>query len=319
MSEECFLVTGSGGCIGSWTVRRLLERGERCVALDVSTEPARLRRILAEERMGEVTLVRGDILEDGFVPSLIEEHGVTRLVHLAALQIPFVAADPVRGASVNVVGTVRVLEAARRAQGRVRGVVYASSAAVFDASGQDLRPATLYGVFKVTNEETARIYWQDHGLRSVGLRPWAVFGPGRDQGLTAAPTHAMKAAALGVPYHIPFGGRLDLQYAPDVADAFIASALADPPGAVVHNLRGAVVSLDEVVSAIEEVVPQARGLVTHGDEPIPIEAELGDGGFASLVGDAPRTDLRVAVRETIEHFTELARAGLLDAGELPAA
>jgi UDP-glucuronate 4-epimerase len=318
MSDECFLVTGSGGCIGSWTVRRLVERGERCIALDVAPERARLRRILDDDRLHEVKLVRGDVLEDGFLSRLIEEQEVTRVVHLAALQIPFVAADPVRGATVNVVGTVRVLEAARHAGGRIRGLAYASSAAVYDASGRELRPATLYGVFKVTNEETARMFWQDHGLPSIGLRPWAVFGPGRDQGLTAAPTHAMKAAALGVPYHIPFGGRLDLQYAPDVAEAFIGAALAEIRGAVVYNLRGNVVGVDEIVSAIEDVRPDARGLVTHGDEAIPIAPELADGGFGRLVGDVPRTELRVAVRETIEHFAALADAGLLGAAELQA-
>jgi UDP-glucuronate 4-epimerase len=148
MSDESFLVTGSGGCIGSWTVRRLVERGIACVALDVSPHVVRLPRILDEEGMREVAFVQGDLLEEGLLPRVLEEHGVTRLVHLAALQIPFVAADPVRGANVNVVGTVRVLEAARQAGGRVRGVVYASSAAVYDAAGEALHPETLYGVFK---------------------------------------------------------------------------------------------------------------------------------------------------------------------------
>ena len=318
MSGTCFLVTGSEGCLGSWAVKRLVERGERCVALDLTSEAARLRKLLPEERIRGVTFVRGDVLEDGLLERLIEEHGVTHIVHLAALQIPLVAADPVRGAAVNVVGTVRVLEAARRQRGRVRGVVYASSAAVFGPDGRPC-PATLYGAFKRCNEETARVFWETEGLASVGLRPWAVFGPGRDQGLTAAPTHAMKAVALGLPYHIPFGGRVDLQYARDVADAFIAAAVADARAAVVLNLRGSVISIDELVALVEDVWPGARGLVTHGDDPIPIEADLEADGLRELLGDLPATDVRVSVRETLEHFAALARAGLLDEGELSAA
>ena len=86
-------------------------------------------------------------------------------------------------------------------------------------SGQ---PGTLYGVYKRANEGTAHVYWADHGVASVGLRPHTVFGPGRDQGLTSAPTTAMLAAACGRPYRIPFGGTSQFQYAPDAARAFVS-------------------------------------------------------------------------------------------------
>ena len=69
-----------------------------------------------------------------------------------------------------------------------------------EMSGQ---PGTLYGVYKRANEGTAHVYWADHGVASVGLRPHTVFGPGRDQGLTSAPTTAMLAAACGRPYRDP--------------------------------------------------------------------------------------------------------------------
>ena len=124
------------------------------------------------------------------------EHAPTHIVHLAGLQVPFVAADPVMGALVNVVGTVRVLEAARHAGGAVRGLSYASSAAVYDLAGE-LRPRSLYGVYKRCNEETARHYAESLGVPSVGLRPWTVFGVGRDQGVTSAPTSAIQAVVRG--------------------------------------------------------------------------------------------------------------------------
>jgi UDP-glucuronate 4-epimerase len=314
-SKECFLVTGSGGCLGSWVVKNLVESGERCIAFDLDSEPRRLRRILDEERLGGVELVAGDIVQEDLLARVVAEHGVTRIIHLAALQIPFVAADPVRGALVNVVGTLRVLEAARSAPGQVRGVVYASSAAVFGPGG---RPATLYGVFKVANEETARIYAQDYDVPSIGLRPWAIFGPGRDQGLTAAPTHAMKAAVLRAPYHIPFGGRLDLQYADDAARTFIELSRLEAGGAEVYNLRGSVVDVAEVVALIDEARPEAKGLITHALDPIPIDAELDDEPLRQVLRDPPFTPLAAAVAETLELFERQKDQGELAVTELPA-
>src|SRR4029079_3184099 len=103
-------------------------------------------------------------------------HGITRIVHLAALQVPLVAADPILGAEVNVTGTIRGREASRRST-TVRGVAYASSSAVFGSSGEWGRAETLYGVLKVCNEETARLYARDYGPPSVGLRPLRVLRP----------------------------------------------------------------------------------------------------------------------------------------------
>ena len=141
--------------------------------------------------------------------------------------MPTCQADPVTGAFVNIVGTLNVFESAK-ALGLAR-VIYASSAAVFGASdansplGESAQsePATHYGVFKRTNEGNARVYFLDHGLSSVGLRPLTVYGVNRDSGLTSDPTKAMKAAVLGLPFHIRFSGATDFQYVADTAAAFL--------------------------------------------------------------------------------------------------
>jgi UDP-glucuronate 4-epimerase len=318
VSEERFLVTGSEGCIGSWVVKRLVEQGHACVAVDLETQARRLRRIAGPEVVGSVAFEAGDLTDPELLPPLLTRHRIGRVIHLAALQIPFVAADPLRGALVNVVGTLRVLEAVRQASTPTGPVVYASSAAVFDAAGA-LRPTTLYGAFQLCTEHCARIYGSGLGLATVGLRPAVVFGPGRDQGLTAAPTHAAKAAVLGVPYRIPFAGRVNLQYADDVAAAFIQAALATPSEPLVLDLAGAVVEIGEVVAAIERACPQARGLIEYGGEPIPIPAEADDSELRRALGDVPATPLDAAVRLTVDHFVGLREAGVLRADELPAA
>ncbi len=116
-------MTGAAGCLGSWVVKNLVESGERCISVDLESEPHRLRRIVGEARIADVELVAGDIVASDLLRRVVAERGVTRIVHLAALQIPFVAADPVRGAEANVVGSLRVLEAGREARDQVRAVV----------------------------------------------------------------------------------------------------------------------------------------------------------------------------------------------------
>lgn len=83
------------------------------------------------------------------------------------------------------------------------------------------QPRTQYGVFKLANEGNARVYFQDHGISSVCLRPHTVYGVGREFGMTSGPTKAIKAAVLGVPYVIQFNGFTNFNYVKDLAEIFI--------------------------------------------------------------------------------------------------
>jgi UDP-glucuronate 4-epimerase len=312
-----FLVTGSGGCIGSWVVRNLVLAGHDVVAVDVSADPRRLRRILAETEIAKASLVAADVTADGVLDALIAEHRSTRVIHLAALQVPFVAADPVLGGNVNVVGTLRVLEAVRHAE-HVRGSVYASSAAALGTHEVPWEPDTLYGVFKRCNEECARIYARDYATPSLGLRPCVVYGPGRDQGLTAALTHAIKAAVLGVPYEIPFGGPVDVQFAEDVANWFIRAALVDADGgAEVYDLHGTRIEVAGFVAAIEAALPAAKGLVSWRAEPIPGQVDLDDARLRERLGPIEKTDIATGVARSVQTFTSQRDAGVLTAAEIP--
>src|SRR5262249_56940522 len=115
------------------------------------------------------------------------------------------------------------------------------------------RRATHYGVYKVANEETARIYWEEHRIGSAGFRPLSVYGPGRDFGLTADPTLAMKAAVMGRKFQIRWGGATDLIYADDVARACVAASASPLDGARVYNLHGESARIADVVSLIESL------------------------------------------------------------------
>ncbi|PYM20122.1 MAG: epimerase [Candidatus Rokuibacteriota bacterium] len=320
------LVTGAFGCIGSWVVRGLLADGERPVVYDLGDDPWRMRMIAGDDVASRVTLVRGDIADRDALIGVVREHGIRTIIHLAAWQVPLCRQDPAKGALVNVVGTANVFEAARALPGQVERVVYVSSAAVFGPPSLyppgPLRddapphPATHYGVYKVANEETARIYWEEHKIRSSGFRPLSVYGPGRDFGVTADPTLAMKAAVIGKPYQIRWGGSTDLIYTEDVARALIKASRATLDRARVYNLHGSSVSIADVVKMIETAWPQAKGLITHVEQALPFPAGLDDTRYQRDLGPATPTALVDGVRRTLDEFARLHKDGRLDTREL---
>ncbi len=300
-----YLVTGAHGCVGAWVVRELRRDDRAVVTFDLSTEPRRLRLVLGDEAES-VPHVVGDVGDLAALERAIDRHGITNVIHLAALQVPLVRADPPLGARVNVVGTVNVLEAARRRA--LAPVVYASSVAALDRDGGSAGPpSTLYGVFKRANEHAARVYFEESGVASVGLRPHTVYGVGRDQGITSAPTLAMLAAAAGTPYRIPYGGACQMQLARDVARAFVAASDARLAGATVHNLPGRRTAIADVVAAI------GHAGIDADDAVLPFPEETDDSSFRALFPDFRETTLEEGVRMTIDRFRQLLAEGLVTA------
>ena len=319
--SERYLVTGALGCIGAWTVRTLVKEQVPVVAFDLAGDRKRLRLIMSDEELARVTFVMGDITDGESIGRALDEHGTTNLIHLAALQVPFARANPALGATVNVVGTVNVFEAAKRRADRMAPVVYTSSIGMFDAADADTRdgllhvdavahPRTHYGVYKQANEGNARVYWLDDGLSTIGLRPLTVYGPGRDQGMTSGPTKAILSAVVGRPYRIGFGGRTLLQYAEDVARSLIAASRSGLTGARVFNLGGSLVTMEEVVEAIETGLPEARGLITFDPQALPFPDAIDDSGIEAL-GNVPVTPFAVAVGRTVEIFQDRFERGEL--------
>jgi nucleoside-diphosphate-sugar epimerase len=318
---ETYFITGAQGCIGSWIVKALIERGDTAVVFDRSDDSRRLSAIMSDEDLGKVRFITGDITDGPSVLSALDESSAAKVIHLAGLQVPTCKVDPVTGALVNVAGTLNVFEAAR--QLGLKRVVYASSAAVYGMNDDDValdetaqcEPTTHYGVFKRANEGNARVYFLDHGLNSVGLRPLTVYGVNRDTGLTSDPTKAMKSAVLGLPFHIRFGGATDFQYVADTAAAFIACADNAPDGAHVFNLHGETVTVDRIANVINAF--SANGdLITFGGPPIPIAAAMDDSAIRRLIGVLPSTPLETGMRETMERFAALRDGGRLDTSDL---
>jgi UDP-glucuronate 4-epimerase len=320
MADERVLVTGGTGCIGSWVVRDLVREGVPVLVLSVDRQFDRLRLVMTDAEFERIGFLITDIGEIDAVEAEARRHRINRIIHLAAMQFPFCAADPIRGAQVNVAGTVTVFELARRLE--VERVVYASSAAVYGPASHyretvlpadaPFFPTSHYGVYKVANEGTARVYWENDGISSIGLRPHSVYGPGRDQGVTSKPTLAMIAAAAGRPYHVNFGGSYQFQFVDDVARAFIGAARATQPGAAAYSLGGSAFGVDQILRGIEAQEPTAAGRLTHDDRPLPFPAAFDGAAIAAALGPQPETPLEDGIRLTIDTYRAGIRGGLID-------
>ncbi len=174
------LVTGGAGFIGSHTVDCLLAQGRRVRVLDNFSTGR--QENLPTHPMLEV--IHGDIADQPCVEQAMV--GVTAVLHLAA-QVSVQASidEPLISAHSNISGFLTVLEAARRAA--VTRFVYASSAAVYGTPAHlpldeeaPIRPLSPYGLEKSINDQYAALYRQLHGLSSLGLRYFNVYGPRQD-------------------------------------------------------------------------------------------------------------------------------------------
>jgi len=321
MADTPYFMTGALGCIGAWVVKALVDRGDVPVVFDKSDDARRLKLLLDDRALGRVRFMRGDVTDAPTLRAALEQSGARRVIHLAGLQVPSCKADPALGALVNVVGTINIFEAAR-ALGLTR-VVYASSAAVFGLADEAVdetvspSPLTHYGVFKQANEGNARVYYAEHGISSVGLRPFSVYGVGRDSGLTSDPTRAIKSAVIGRSFRIRFSGVTDFIYTADTAAAFVACADRAPDGAHVFNLHGDARDVSDAVAILEqEIGPSARGLVSIDGPGIPMPPSLDDSALRAVIADLPSTPLEEGVRETVRRFRALDAAGRLDTADI---
>lgn len=308
---DTYLVTGGMGCIGAWTLYHLRRQDKHAVCFDLSEDRHRLDLLVSRDEQAPITFVKGDLTDFNQVKEVFETQGITHIIHLAALQVPFCRANPVLGSQVNVTGTVNIFETARQVD--VRHIAFASSIAVYGPPGDyppgllahdaPFKPRTLYGAYKVANELTAQVYWHDHGLSSIVLRPYTVYGLGRDQGLTSDPTKAILAAAKGEDFHIGFGGTMQMHFASDVARQFIAAAEQPGGGALAFNLGAPLVAVNQVAELIMQIKPGVR--ITCADTPLPFPEGCDPTELHRYFAHAHETPLEEGIRQTIAGFERL--------------
>jgi UDP-glucose 4-epimerase len=236
------LVTGGAGFIGSHLVDSLAASGHEVVLLDdLSTgHPANVNP--------DTRLIHGDVADPEAVEAAVT--GVELVFHLAAARAVLRSVlDPCTTDRVNTSGTLNVLEASRAAG--VRRVVCTSSSSVYGGATvlptpetAPLLPRSPYAVSKLAGEHYARVYWELHGLETVSLRLFNVFGPRQrpDSQYAAVIPLFVDALRSGRPPEVHGDGRQsrDFTYVADAVAGFLAAggAPAEQCAGKAYNIAG---------------------------------------------------------------------------------
>ena len=311
------LVTGAAGFIGAHVCQALLRRGEAVVGIDnlnayydPRLKEARLAALTADARPGAFEFHRLGLEEHEAVGALVAARPeIDRVVHLGAqagvrwsLEAPFTYTNS------NITGQLSVLEAVRRAEGRIRHLVYASSSSVYGAredgkafseSDRVNHPASLYAATKRAGELMGGVYSDLYGLPMTGLRFFTVYGPwGRPDMAYWLFTDAM---LKGRPIRLFNEGRMrrDFTYIDDIV-AGVLAVLGSPPPQPAHRLYNIGNSHPEELSALISLLETGLG-VTAKRELLPMQPGDVPATFADIsamrrdFGWAPTTSLEEGI------------------------
>lgn len=301
------LVTGGSGFIGSNIVRRLLDLGHEAVVLDD------LSSGFAENLVPGVPFFESDVRDAEAVAAALEDCDV--VLHLAAsVGNARSIDDPVKDAQINVIGTLNVLEAARR-QG-LRRIVFSSSAGIFGelktlpiAEDHPQDPDSPYGASKLAAEKMCLVYNKLYGMKNVCLRYFNVYGVNQryDAYGNVIPIFAdriLRGESMTV-----FGDgeqTRDFVNARDVAAANIAAATADDEAAGSFNVgSGTRVTINELAALMQRAAGREVGL----EYAPPRQGDVRDSLAATAAahaafGFAPEVGLDEGVREYLSWIRE---------------
>lgn len=309
-----YLVTGGAGFIGSYVAERLLQRGDAVIALDNFNDYydpklkwQNIERLKAYEQF---RLVEGDIRSSETVAKVFDTYPITHVAHLAAMAG---ARGSIENAatymSINVTGTLHLLEAARRHE--VQQFVQASTSTVYGLTQQVPfietdpadRPLAPYPASKRSAELLAHTYHHLAGMNIIVARLFNVYGPaGRPDMM---PLRLMTAAFTGETIKVFNDGDIyrDWTYIDDTADG-IVSALDRPMGYEIINIGcGEPISLRDFITIIEEYAGRRISRINETTPPSdPPITFCNNEKARRLLDFAPRTNVRDGLRRTWEWF-----------------
>jgi len=306
-----YVVTGGGGFIGSNLVHRLVADGHEVRVVDNFSTGRRENLDGVHDR---ITLFEGDIGDAALLRRAFD--GAEVVLHQAAVpSVQRSMEDPVTTARVNVEGTVRVLEAARR--GSVRRVVFASSSSVYgDTPDLPKREETLspprspYAASKLAGEAFCAACHQGLGLETVCLRYFNVFGPRQDptsQYAAVVPLF-VRCALDGTPATVFGDGEQtrDFTFVANVVEAnLLAASCPGAAGEVLNIGCGEHTSLNRLLAALEEIVGRRVDRTYAPERPGDVRHSLADISRARRVlGYEPVVGLAEGLRRTVDWMRE---------------
>lgn len=307
------LVTGAAGFIGSTLVDRLLADGHSVVGVD-DLSSGRSENIVEAERHDGFEFAKSDIVDADLI-GLLADTQPEVIFHLAAqISVKLSVDDPQFDSTVNVVGTVRLAEAARRAG--VRKIVHTSSGGsiygtppTYPTSEEvPTNPSSPYAASKVAGEVYLNMYRNLYGLQCSHIAPGNVYGPRQDpHGEAGVVAIFSRALLAGKPTKI-FGDGTDTRdyvFVDDVVDAFVRAGGEAGDGQRFNIATNTETSTRQLHSLIAE----AAGAP---DEPEFHPPRLGDlrrsrldiSRAEQVLGWVPQVDMAEGVRRTVDYFRE---------------
>lgn len=290
------LVTGGTGFLGSWVCAQLHNAGWKVSALDVSPKPTNLD-FVQPDLSRQVDMIEADIRDAQAVAAAVE--GFDAIVHLAGLMTLDCAANPVRGVDVNLIGSLHLLQAATTY--KIDKFIYISTAGVYGPDdNRHPCPTTEYGVLKLAVEGLARLSWLNHGLPSLGLRPYVIYGPGESTGIAAGASIACRAAAYGQPAEIRFSGAAGFVHVKDVAQVVGVALDRLDSGAHLYDLGGEHSSVEAFVDQLKQFCPGAQISISGGRLKLP--ERICGGDSIEWLDKLAITPIELGIRYTLEHL-----------------
>ena len=247
------IIFGGCGFLGSWIVRAFLKKGYSVSIFDLKIKKELVILVVGED-INKIKFINGDITNYDQVQEAT--NNMDHVINLAGLMTPDCSSNPILGAKVNLLGSINVFEALKK--NNIKFLVYASSAGVFGLKDHYYPfPETHYGAYKLAVEGVARAYFNESRISSIGIRPYVIYGPGREVGGTAGVTLACKAAKQGDSYTVNFSGNAGFVYVQDVADLVEMSIAQIPLGALTININGITTDVSNFINLIKKNIPLA--------------------------------------------------------------
>ncbi|MEM6106367.1 GDP-mannose 4,6-dehydratase [Mycobacterium sp. 050272] len=307
------LVTGAAGFIGSTLVDRLLTDGHSVVSLDnFASGKARNLEHLADNP--DHFFIEADIVTAD-LEAILDEHRPEVVFHLAAqIDVRHSVAEPQFDASVNVIGTVRLAEAARRTG--VRKVVHTSSGgSIYGTPSQyptpettPTDPASPYAAGKVAGEIYLNTFRHLYGLDCSHIAPANVYGPRQDPHGEAGVVAIFAQALLsGKPTKVFGDGSKtrDYVFVDDVVDAFVKASGAAGSGQRFNIGTGIETSDRRLHTAVAKAVGGPDDPDFHPDRLGDLRRSCLDiSSAAKVLGWRPQVELEEGVRRTVEFFRQ---------------